>query len=119
MLFYTIDTLENKLKESEDLLKKFSSDNFKSMLSIHTNISNKPNLIFDDMSASTSQASDSELDSIVIKPVIVDATCLDNSENSCLIDSKKPKSKESGTPGKFVPTCHNCGKISHIRPVRF
>jgi hypothetical protein len=28
MLFDIIDTLENKLKESEDLLKKFSSDNF-------------------------------------------------------------------------------------------
>jgi hypothetical protein len=28
----------------------------------------------------------------------------------------KPKPKESGTQGKFVPTCHNCGKIGHIRP---
>jgi hypothetical protein len=28
----------------------------------------------------------------------------------------KPKSKESGTRGKFVPTCHNCGKIGHFRP---
>jgi GTP-binding protein EngB required for normal cell division len=28
MLFDIIDKLENKLKESEDLLKKFSSDNF-------------------------------------------------------------------------------------------
>jgi hypothetical protein len=27
-----------------------------------------------------------------------------------------PKSKESGTRGKFVPTYHNCGKICHIRP---
>jgi ribosomal protein L18 len=27
MLFDIVDTLENKLKESEDLLKKFSSDN--------------------------------------------------------------------------------------------
>jgi hypothetical protein len=26
------------------------------------------------------------------------------------------KSKESGTQGKCVPTCHNCGKTSHIRP---
>jgi hypothetical protein len=31
MLFDIIDKLENKLKESEDLLKKFSSDNLKSM----------------------------------------------------------------------------------------
>jgi hypothetical protein len=116
MLFDTIDTLENKLKESEDILKKFSSDNLKSMLSIHTDISNKPDSIVDDLSASTSHASNSELDSIVIKPVIVDTTCLDNVENSCLKNYVKPKSKESGTQGKFVSTCHNCGKVGHIRP---
>jgi hypothetical protein len=45
------------------------------MLSIHTNISNKPNLIIDDLSASTSHTSYSELNSIVIKPVIVDTAC--------------------------------------------
>jgi hypothetical protein len=38
----------------------------KSMLRIHTDISNKPDLIIDDLSASTSHASDSESDSIVI-----------------------------------------------------
>jgi hypothetical protein len=27
-----------------------------------------------------------------------------------------PKFKESGRQCKFVPTCHNCGKIGHIRP---
>jgi hypothetical protein len=29
-----------------------------------------------------------------------------------------PKSKDTGTQahGKFVPTCHNYGKIGHIRP---
>jgi hypothetical protein len=44
-------------------------------------ISNKLDLTIDDLSASTSHASDSESDSIVIKPVIVDTACL---ENSCL-----------------------------------
>jgi len=106
MLLNTIDALENKLE-------KFSSDNLKSMLCIHSNISNKPTLIVDDMSTSTSHASDSELDSIDIKLVIVDTTCL---ENSCLNNHVMPKFKESETWGKFVPTCHNCGKISHIRP---
>jgi phosphoribosylpyrophosphate synthetase len=48
MLFDIIDTLANKLKESEDLLKKLSSDNLKSMLCIHSDISNKPALIVDD-----------------------------------------------------------------------
>jgi hypothetical protein len=30
----------------------------------------------------------------------------------------KPKSKDLGTQahGKFVPTCHNCGKVGYIRP---
>jgi len=116
MLFNTIDTLENKLKEYEDLLKRFSCDNLKSMLCIHTDISNKSDLIIDDLSASTSHASDSELDSIVIKPVIVNTVCLGNFENSCLIDGVKPKSKESGKQCKFVSTCHHCRKIGHIRP---
>jgi hypothetical protein len=44
--------------------------------------------------------------------VIVDTTCL---ENSCLNNHVMPKSKESRTRGKFVSTCHNCGKIGHIR----
>jgi len=113
MLFDILDKLENKLKESEDFLKRFSSDNLKSMFCIHSYIPNKPGLIVDDLSASTSHASDSELDSIIIKSVIVDTACLDN---SCLNNCVMPKSKESGTRGKFVPTCHNCGKIGHIRP---
>jgi hypothetical protein len=115
VLFNIIDTLENKLKESEDLLKKFSSDNLKSMLCIHSDISNKPASIVDDMSTSTSHASDSEIDSIDIKPVIIDTACL---ENSCLTNHVMPKSEDTGTQahGKFVPNCHNCGKIGHIRP---
>jgi len=106
MLLNTIDVLENKLE-------KFFSDNLKSMLCIHTDISNKLDLIIDDLSASTSHASDSGSNSIVIKPVIVDTACL---ENSSLNNHVMPLSKESGTEGKFVPTCHNCGKIGHIRP---
>jgi hypothetical protein len=68
------------------------------MLCIYSDISNKPALIVDDMSTSTSHASDSELDT----------ACL---ENSYLNNHVMPKSKESGTQGKFVPTCHNYGKI--------
>jgi hypothetical protein len=118
MLSDITDTLENKLKESEDLLKKFSSDNLKSMLCIHSDISNMPDLTVDNLSTFTSHVSDSELYSIVVKPVIVDTGYLDNSENSCLNNCVKPKSKDTSTQahGKFVPTCHNCGKIGHIRP---
>jgi hypothetical protein len=121
IMFDIIDTLENKLKESKNLLKKFSSNNLKSMICIHSDISNKSDLIVYDLSASISHASDSESDFIVIKPVIVDTACLDNSENSCLKNCVKPKSKDTGTQahGKFVPTCHNCGKVGHIRPNYF
>jgi hypothetical protein len=106
VLFDIIDSLKK-------ILEKFSCDNLKSMLCINSNISNKPDLIVDNLSASTSHAFDFELDYIVIKPVIVDTVCLDNSENSCLNNCVKPKSKDTGTQahGKFVPTCHNCGKI--------
>jgi len=112
MLFNIIDILENKLKEAEDILEKFSFDNLKGMLSIHTDISNKPYSIVGDLNASTSHAFDSELD------CIVDTTCLDNVENSCLNNCVKPKSKDRGTQahGKFVPTYHDCEKVCHIRP---
>jgi hypothetical protein len=118
MMFNTIDTLENKLKESEDHLKKFSSDNLKSVLCIQTDNSNKLGLIIDDLDASTSHASDSDLNSLFIKPMIVDTACLDSSKNSCINNCVKPKSKDSRTQahGKFVPTCHNCRKVCHFRP---
>jgi hypothetical protein len=45
--------------------------------------------------------------------VIEDTACLDH---FCFTNYVMPKSKELGTRGKFVPTCHNCGKISNIRP---
>jgi hypothetical protein len=54
-----------------------------------------------------------ELDSIDIKPMIEDTACLDN---SYLTNHVMPNSKESGIQGKFIPKCHNCGKIGHIRP---
>jgi uncharacterized Zn-finger protein len=84
------------------------------MMHIHSDISNKPGLI-DDMSTSTSHTSDFELDSVDIKPMIVDAAC---SENSCLNNCVKPKSKDTGTQAhdNFVSTCHNYGKIGYIRP---
>jgi hypothetical protein len=88
------------------------------MLRIHIDNSNKPDIIVDDLSASTSHASYSEINSLDFKHVIVDTTCLDSSKNSCLINCVKTKSKDSGTQahGMFVPNCHNCGKIGHIRP---
>jgi hypothetical protein len=94
-------------------LEKFSSNNLKSMLCIHTDISNNVDLIVNDLSISTSHAFDPELDSIDIKHVIEYSACLDN---SCLTNNVVPNSKESGIQGKFIPKCHNCEKIGHIRP---
>jgi len=85
------------------------------MLCIHTDNSNKPSIIVDELGASTSHVFDFELNSLFIEPVIIDPACLDNSKNSCFNDCVMPKSKESETQGTFVPTCHNCGKIGHIR----
>jgi hypothetical protein len=106
MLLNTINELENELE-------KFSSDNLKSKLCIHSDVSNKPDLTIDDLSTSTLHASDFESDSIDIKPVIEDTTCLDN---SCLTNHVMPKSKESRIQGKFIPKCHNYRKIGHIMP---
>jgi hypothetical protein len=91
------------------------------MLCIHIDNSNKPGIIVNDLGASNSHASNFEINSLVIKHVIVDTACLDNSKNSCLNNYVKPKSKDSRTQahGKFVPTCHNCGKVGHIRPNYF
>jgi len=81
------------------------------MLCIHADISNKPDLNVNDLSTSTSHASNYELDFVDIKPVIEDTACLDN---SCLTNHVMHNSKES--QGKFIPKCHNCGKIGRIRP---
>jgi hypothetical protein len=103
--------LLNTINELEIKLEKYSSDNLKSMLCIHSDISNKPGLTAY-LSTSTSHASDSELDSVDIKPVIVEAACF---ENSCLNNCVKPNSKDSGTQGKFIPICRHCGKVGHVR----
>jgi hypothetical protein len=118
MLFNTVESLEIKLKEFEDFLRKFSSENLKNMLCIQKDISNKLGIIVNDLGASTSHASDSEIKSLFIKHIIVDTTCLDNCNNSCLKNCVEHESKdhqEKQTQGKFVPTCHHCGIIDHIR----
>jgi phosphoribosylpyrophosphate synthetase len=53
MLFETVQSLEDKLNESEDLLNKLYSDNLKSMLYVQKDVSNKPSMIIDDLGTST------------------------------------------------------------------
>jgi hypothetical protein len=83
------------------------------MFCIHADVSNKPDLTVDDLSTSTSHASDFGLDSIDIKPVIEDTAYLDN---SYLTNNVMHKSNESGMQCKFILKYHNCGKICYIMP---
>jgi len=64
------------------------------MLCIHSDVPNKSGLIVNDLSASTSHASDSELDYTIINPVIIDTACLDNSS---LNNHVMPKFKDRYT----------------------
>jgi hypothetical protein len=89
MLFETVQSLEDKFYESEDLLNKLYSDNLKSMLYVQKDVSNKPNMIIDDLGTSTWHAFDSEIKYLFIKLVKVDevkanTTCLKNCDKSCL-----------------------------------
>jgi len=119
MLIKTVESLENEWKESKNLLNKLSSDNLKSMLCVQKDVSNKPSMIVDDL-----DASNFEIKSLFVKPMKVDEVkvnmaCLDNCENSCLNNYVKSKSKDhlgKQTQAKFVPTCHHCGIIGHIKP---
>jgi len=72
MLLETVESLDDKLKESEDLLNKFSSDNLKSMLCVQKDVSNKPSMIIDDLGTFTSHDSNSEIKCLFIKLVKVD-----------------------------------------------
>jgi hypothetical protein len=93
MLFDTIDALENKLKESEDLLKKLSSNNLKSMLCIHIDISNKPDI------------EPSRPDDVLIQERFLP----ENFEKSCRTvvrpDGHGPPSGR--LPGIFLPDAHS------------
>jgi hypothetical protein len=95
--------LENKLNVSKELSQNSSSDNLKSFLCIEESISNKLSMIVDNANASTSHASNESLN---VK--------LANVKEAKANFSKTPSVKQ--TQGKFVPTCHHCGIIGHIRP---
>jgi hypothetical protein len=70
-------SLENKLKDSNDHLKKFSSDKLKNMLNVQKHNSDKSGLGFDKFVFSTSLASNSERITLFVKLV--------NFENSRLM----------------------------------
>jgi hypothetical protein len=54
-----------------------------------------------------------------IEEVKVNIACLDKGKNSCMNNCVKPKSKANlgkQTQVLFVPTCHHCGIVGHIKP---
>jgi hypothetical protein len=118
-----IKSLENDLKDSKELSNKLSSNNLKNMLCVQKDVSNKPSMIVDDLDASSSCASNSEIKSLFVKPVKVEEikvniACLATGKNSCMNNCVKPKSKANlgkQTQAKFVPTCYRCRIVGHIR----
>jgi hypothetical protein len=64
MLLNIIDELENKLA-------KFSSDNLKSMLCIHSDVSNKPDLTVDDLSTSMCQSPRNQEHKVSLFPLVI------------------------------------------------
>jgi hypothetical protein len=96
-------SLENELDVSKELSRNSSSDNLKSFLCIEESVSNRLSMIVDNAGASTSHASNESL----------------NVELANVKEAKANFSKTHSvkqTQGKFVPICHHCGVIGHIRP---
>jgi hypothetical protein len=124
VLVENIKSLENELKDSKELSNRLSSDNLKNMLCVQKDVSNKPNMIVDNLDASSTYASNSEIKSLFVKPmkveeVKVNIACSNKGKNSCMNNYMKPKSNANlrkQTQAMFVPTCHHCGIVGHIRP---
>jgi hypothetical protein len=56
---------------------------------------------------------------VKVEEVKANKVCLDKGKKSCMNNCLKPKSKAhlwKQTQAKFVPTCHHCEIVSHIRP---
>jgi hypothetical protein len=92
-------SLKNELNVSKELSRNSSSDNLKSFLCIEEFVSNKLSMIVDNIGASTSHVSNVER--VNVKEAKANFF-------------KTPSVKQ--TQGKFVPICHHCGVIGHIRP---
>jgi hypothetical protein len=56
---------------------------------------------------------------VKVEEVEANIVCLDKGKNSCVNNCVKLKSKArlwKQAQVKFVPTCHHCGIVGHIRP---
>jgi hypothetical protein len=131
-----VKSLENDLKDSRNHLKKFSNEKLNHMLHNQKHSFDRIGLGFDkSVVSSTNVVSPSKL--IFVKPVCKEENLAKKKEMLPLV-SKGEKGKgiltdsyvSRSTPRRahmprnqpsqrFIPTCHHCGKIGHIRPKCF
>jgi hypothetical protein len=111
-----IDTLSienDKLKCSVDDLRSkgigmtLSGANLDKILTMGKSPSDKSGLGFNGESSTSSPLKTKFVKALVPKPIVVEPIVV---EPIVVESPKAPK------PKRFVPTCHHCGKLGHIRP---
>ena len=136
MLIAKVKSLKNDLNESKNHLKKFSSEKLNHMLHNQKHSFDRTGLGFDKSVVSlTNVASSSKL--IFVKPLCKEERLakkkvmyppvsrsekgkgiLTDSYVSCSTLRCAHMSRNQPSQ-RFIPTCHHCGKIGHIRPNYF
>jgi hypothetical protein len=126
-------SLQNDLIEIRNHLSTFSSEKLNQMLHVQKRSSDRSSLGFDKTaSLSSNRAPTSKI--VFVKPVKVEESSGEGKpvvaltwqgkkgkKNSIVPHTSYPKSRDVHPPRKlpfqrFVPTCHHCGKVGHIRP---
>jgi regulator of replication initiation timing len=126
-------SLQNDLIETRHHLSTFSSEKLNQMLHAQKRSSDRSGLGFDKTaSCSSNHASTSKI--VFVKPVEVEKSSGEEKpavapthqgkkgkKNSLVSHASYPKPRVVHPPRKlpsqrFVPTCHHCGKVGHIRP---
>jgi hypothetical protein len=136
MLIAKNKSLQNDLIETRNHLSTFSSEKLNQMLHAQKRSSDKSGLGFDEtVSCSSNRAPTSKI--MFVKPVKVEESSGEGKpavsptrqgkkgkKNSFVPNASVPKPKVAHPLRKlpsqrFVPTCHHCGKVGHIRPLYF
>jgi hypothetical protein len=133
MLIAKNKSLQNDLIETRNHLSTFSSEKLNQTLHAQKRSSDRSSLGFDKTaSCSSNCAPTSKI--VFVKPVKVEESSGEGKpavsptwqgkkgkKNSFVPNASVPKPKVTHPPRKlpsqrFVPTCHHCGKVGHIRP---
>jgi hypothetical protein len=132
-LIAKVKSLENDLNDSRNHLKKFSNEKLNHMLHNQKHSFDRTGLGFDkSVVSSTNVVSPSKL--IFVKPVCKEENLAKKKEmlppvsrgkkgKGILTDSyvsrytpRRARMPRNQPTQRFIPTCHHCGKIGHIRP---